>query len=80
MNSQSILAKIQEVFRAELDDDNLVIDRSTVADDIADWDSLAHVRLIAAIEREFGFEFELSQIEEMVSVGDFADAVARHVG
>jgi acyl carrier protein len=71
--------RIQQVFRTELDDDDLVIEPATSQEDIVDWDSLAHVRLVAAIEREFDIEFELSEIEQIFTVRDFVDGVGRRL-
>jgi acyl carrier protein len=79
MSTRSILSRIQEIFRSELDDDDLVVELDTNSDDIVDWDSLAHVRLITAVEREFDIEFELSEIEQIVTVGDFVDRTEKHV-
>lgn len=75
MSTQSTMQRIQEIFRSELDDDDLVVELDTSQEHIADWDSLAHVRLIAAIEREFGIEFDLSEIEQILTVRDFVDRV-----
>ena len=43
--------KITEIFREEFDDDTLVIVDETNAEDIEDWDSLAHVELVMSMER-----------------------------
>ena len=44
MTEQEILNAVQDIFRDNFDDDTLEITRSTCADDIEDWDSLADVR------------------------------------
>jgi len=75
---QSVMDRIREVFRSELDDDDLAINLDTSQEDILDWDSLAQVRLVAAIEREFGIEFDLSEIEQFITVRDFVDGIGRH--
>jgi acyl carrier protein len=43
--SDAILARVQDVFRAELDDDNLAVTLDTRQKDLKAWDSLAHIRL-----------------------------------
>ena len=71
----SILERLQEIFRAELDDDDLVVGMDTRQADLKAWDSLAHIRLVSGIESEFDFQFSLSEIEQISSVRQFVDAI-----
>jgi acyl carrier protein len=75
----SILGRLQEIFRAELDDDGLVIGMDTRQADLKAWDSLAHIRLVSGVESEFDFQFNLSEIEEIASVQQFVDAIREHL-
>ena len=70
-----ILDRLQEIFRAELDDDDLTIGMDTRQADLKAWDSLAHIRLVSGIESEFDFQFNLSEIEQISSVRQFVDAI-----
>ncbi len=70
-----ILDRLQDIFRAELDEDDLVIGMDTRQVDLKAWDSLAHIRIVSGIESEFGFEFSLSEIEEINSVRQFVNAI-----
>lgn len=75
-NTQAaILGRLQEIFRAELDNDDLVIGMETRQADLKAWDSLAHIRLVSGIESEFDFQFNLAEIEEIASVRQFVDAI-----
>jgi acyl carrier protein len=74
-----ILSKVQNIFRAELDDDDLVIGIDTRQADLKAWDSLAHIRLVSGIESEFDFQFSLAQIEQINSVRQFVDAIGEHL-
>jgi acyl carrier protein len=74
-----ILARVQDIFRAELDDDNLVIGIDTRQADLKAWDSLAHIRLIGGIENEFDFQFSLAEIEQIHSVRQFVDSIGKHL-
>jgi acyl carrier protein len=38
---------------------------------VAGWDSLGHLRLIAAVEEAFGVRFEMERIPELVSTALF---------
>jgi acyl carrier protein len=73
-----ILVRIQHVFRAELDDDGLEVGLDTRQDDLKAWDSLAHIRLVSALESEFDIQFSLEEIEQANSVRKFVDAINLH--
>lgn len=75
----AILDRLQEIFRTELDDDDLTIGMDTRQADLKAWDSLAHIRLVSGIESEFDFQFNLSEIEEIASVRQFVDAIREHL-
>ena len=74
----SILARLQDIFRAELDDEDLQISLATRQSDLKGWDSLAHVRLVSGIESEFDFQFSLAEIEAINSVRQFVDMIVEH--
>ena len=40
---------------------------------IPEWDSLAHVGLIAAVEKEFNVQFDMDDVFEIEEVIDFVD-------
>jgi acyl carrier protein len=75
----AILARLQDIFRAELDNDDLVIGIDTRQADLRGWDSLAHIRLVSGIENEFDFQFSLAEIEQINSVRQFIDAIGEHL-
>jgi acyl carrier protein len=71
MSSDAVLARLQEVFRAELDDEALVIAPDTAQKNLKAWDSLAHIRLVSGIESEFDIQLSLAEIEQTNSVSQF---------
>ena len=75
-NAAAQLAKLQQIFRDELDDENLVITAASTPDDIDGWDSLANIRIVASVESAFGFEFDVEQIEAVKSVADLLAAIS----
>ena len=74
-SSDSVLARVQDVFRAELDDEDLVIGPDTSQKNLKAWDSLAHIRLVSGIESEFDTQFSLAEIEQITSVRQFVQLV-----
>jgi acyl carrier protein len=71
----AILARVQDVFRAELDDEDLLIGPDTSQKNLKAWDSLAHIRLVSGIESEFDIQFDLTEIEQITSVRQFVQLV-----
>jgi acyl carrier protein len=57
------------------DDDDLVAKPELSARDVDGWDSLAHVRFMLAVEREFGVKFTAGEISSFKTVGDLAAAI-----
>ena len=48
----TVLEQVNEIFRKILDVPDLVIGPATTAKDVPEWDSLTHIELIAAIEKQ----------------------------
>ena len=68
-----ILKKLQPIFQDIFEDDELLITVESNADTVEDWDSLAHIILIFAIEQEFEIKFALGELEAMKNVGDMVE-------
>lgn len=71
--------RLQEVFRDVFDEDDLVLADEMNADSIESWDSLEHVNLIIATEREFEIRFATREIsllkEHDQNVGSFIQMI-----
>lgn len=73
MTREEIFAGVQEIFRDIFDEDDLVIEDHTNSDTIEDWDSLNHINLVSAIEKEFKIRFALGELQELKDVGAMID-------
>jgi acyl carrier protein len=78
--TDGILQRGGEIMSDTLDLDDLKVKRETTADDVEEWDSLTHVRLIVAIERAFKIKFSNAEIERLRNVGELVDAIASKTG
>ena len=76
MRKEEILAKVNEIFREEFDDETLVIQEETTAADVEGWDSLRHLTLIETIEDEFDMRFTMLEVNGMKNVGEMIDIIA----
>lgn len=70
------LEALQRVFREVFDDEALVLAEGMVRTDLPAWDSLGHIRLVAALEEAFGVSFTIEEIESMTGVGRILDRLA----
>ena len=70
-----ILNAISQIIFDVLDEDDLVVTRETTADDAGDWDSLAQIQIIDAIEKELSIKFSLLEIEQLNQAGDVGSTV-----
>jgi len=67
-----ITAVFQEVFTT----DSLQLTDNTTFADVPGWDSLAHVKLVSALEAEFETKFSVRDVMKMSTVGAIRQAVA----
>jgi len=77
MTRQQIFEAVQEIFQDVFDDEALVITDETNADDIEDWDSLEHITLIVAMEKEFKMKFDIKEVNKLENVGGMIDLIKR---
>lgn len=75
MQQDTVRADLHEIFEDVMDLDDLTLEDTTTADDIEEWDSLSHVRLIVAIERHFKVKFSNSEIEGLKKFKDMVDLI-----
>jgi acyl carrier protein len=69
---------LQDIFRQVFDDEGLTITPGTGRRDVADWDSVAHVKLVLSLEEEFGIRFTEDEVSSVRTVGDLLDAIKNH--
>jgi acyl carrier protein len=76
MSRQQIFARI-EVISKKIFGESTVITEETASTDIEKWDSMNHVILIAAIEKEFAVVFDIMEIIGINKIGDFIDLIEK---
>ncbi|MBI4122979.1 MAG: acyl carrier protein [Parcubacteria group bacterium] len=62
--------------------DSLEVDRTLIKDNasiytIAQWDSLQHLRLVMALQEEFGMRFGDREIPDLVSFAAIQEAITK---
>ena len=76
MTREEVYEQLNEVFRDVFDDDSITVNDATTSNDIEEWDSLEHINLIAAVEKEFKMRFTMKEVSGMKNVGEMAAIVA----
>ena len=69
MTKDEVFFEVQEIFRDIFDEEELVINGETNSENIEEWDSLNHISLISAIEKQFKIKFSLDEFQEIKDVG-----------
>ena len=66
---------LTEVFRDVFKEPSMALAPDTSPASVKGWDSLAHMRLVMAVEERFGIKFKASEIAKFHNVGELADMV-----
>lgn len=78
MERQEIFEKLNEIFEDVLDlDETPNLTDETSADDIEEWDSLSHIQLIVAIEKEFKIKFTAKELATWNMVGEAVETIQK---
>jgi len=77
MERSEILEKVNDVFIDTLDNEDIVLTYETTANDVDDWDSLNHIQLVVAIEKQFKIRFTSQEIQSWNSVGEMIDTIVK---
>ena len=68
METSQIYARLTEVFQGVFDDE-IELKPETSADDVEEWDSLAHLRLMLTVENAFKVKFSAAEVGGLENVG-----------
>ena len=75
-----LLEMIRDILADIVDQESLRLTEATTADEVGDWDSINHVRLILGLEQELGIRFDTKEIENLSNVGQFIDVIQTKLG
>ncbi len=76
MTNEALLLQVQDIFRDVLDDEEIILESTSTADDVEGWDSLTHIQLIVAIEKHFKIKFTSKEILSWKNVGELITCLA----
>ena len=75
MERNEILKQVNLIFIDTLDDEDVIIEESTTANDVDEWDSLTHIQLVVAIEKHFKIRFTAKEIQSWNNVGEMLNCI-----
>ncbi len=75
MQETEIYSSLTNIFHDIFGDDTLVLSPDLSADQVADWDSLAHINLIVTIESRFKIKFKTAELESLRNVGQLVKLI-----
>ena len=77
MTRKEILQQINTIFIDTLDNEDIVVEETTQAADVDEWDSLMHVLLVDTIEKEFDIRFKANEIQNWENIGQIIDSIEK---
>jgi acyl carrier protein len=75
MEKSEIYERLTGVFRDVFDDDTIVVRPELTAEDVDEWDSLSHIRLVLTVEKVFNITLSASEIGNLTNVGELVKAI-----
>ena len=72
--------RLRQIILKELQLDDFPLAEETTANQVPGWDSLSHVRIICAVEKEFGVRFKSLEVVRLSNVGQLQDLVDKKIG
>ena len=76
-DQQAIFDQVTAIIRDLFDEYEGPVTMETTANDVAQWDSLSHVRLMVMIEMELGVHFSTSEMQSFKNLGDLVRAAEK---
>ena len=77
MLQDEIRSRLQDVFRDVFDDDSIDIFDAMTAEDLTEWDSLSHITLVLAVEKEFAVRLNAAEVGRLANVGEMIELLSK---
>lgn len=75
MGREQILSIIEELVRDTLDDESIKLEEGMLLEEIPNWDSVAHMTVMALLEQEMGVQFEIEEIVKVKHIREIIDLI-----
>ncbi|HNP98819.1 MAG TPA: acyl carrier protein [Bacteroidia bacterium] len=75
MEKQNILSELTGIFKKVFENDSVILQIDTTANDVDGWDSLTHTSMIVEVEKHFNVKFKLKEVLGFKNVGDMVNMI-----
>jgi acyl carrier protein len=75
MDKAEIYERLTAIFHDVFDNEAIELTRELTADDVDEWDSLSHLRLVLSVEQAFKVKFSASEVGKLKNVGELVDLI-----
>ena len=75
LNYEQVLAEVNRIFCKVMEDDSVQLRYETTANDVENWDSLSHIKLVVAVEKHFKIRFNFAELQKFKNVGEWCDNI-----
>jgi acyl carrier protein len=79
MTRDDVFISVQDIFRDIFDEKDLIIEDGLTANDLEGWDSLNHIGIISATEKEFSIKFALGELAALKDIGSLIDMIIEKI-
>lgn len=75
MEAPEIWERLHGIFVDVFGDDSLKLTPELSAEDVDEWDSMTHIRLVISVEKAFGMKFSAAEVGGLKNVGDLVQLI-----
>ncbi|MBK6445177.1 MAG: acyl carrier protein [Bacteroidetes bacterium] len=75
MDKNEILNQLTIIFKKIFENDAVILQMDTTANDVDGWDSLTHTSMIVEVEKHFNVKFKLKEVLSFKNVGDMVNMI-----
>jgi acyl carrier protein len=75
MDSKDVYDRLAAIFHDVFGDDSLTLRPDMTADDVPEWDSLSHIRLVLTVQKEFNVKFSAAEIGRLKNVAGLVELI-----
>lgn len=79
MNEVEIIERLTPIARRIFKDETLLIDVNLDFTKVPNWSSLTFTSLLASVEADFGFRFNMMEILQIHNIGDIVKMINNHL-
>jgi len=80
LDRADVVERLNHAFRDVFDEDDISVTDDTTAADVEGWDSLSHITLVLAVEREFRIKMTAAEVGALKNVGQMIVLITARAG